>query len=69
MKLEIVKIEHYHSIIADGKLVLRDSCEDLVNDLAEVFQGKDLAAGVSIHNKVFDDDELDEYEAYLDLHR
>lgn len=69
MRLEIVRFEHYHSIIEDGKLVIEDSCDDLVDDLSDVFHGKDLGSGISISNKVFDDNKLDEYNEYLDLHR
>lgn len=68
MIIEIVKLERYHSIIVDGKVVIRDSREHLVGDLGIVFEGREINGGVSISNKVFDDDEDKEYENYLDSH-
>jgi len=66
--IEIVKIQHYHSIIVDGKLVIIDSSNDLVRDLGKIFKDKEINGGISIRNVVFDDDEDKEYENYLDSH-
>jgi len=66
--IEIVKIEHYHSIIVDGKIIIRDSSNDLVRDLGKIFKDKEINGGISIRNVVFDDDEDKEYENYLDSH-
>jgi len=66
--IEIAKIQHYHSIIVDGKIIIRDSSNDLVNDLGIIFEGKEINGGISIRNVVFNDYDDEAYEKYLDKH-
>lgn len=63
--LEIVRIDGYHSFILNGKLTLQDSCDDLCNDLIEVFKDLKNIERFSMSIKDFDDNELEEYAEYL----
>lgn len=68
MNIIIAKIQHYHSIIVDGKIIIRDSSNDLVRDLGKIFKDKEINGGISIRNVVFDDYDEKDYEKYLDKH-
>ena len=65
--IEIVRIEHYHSIILNNKLIVQESSDDLAQDLQDVFAVMPEGA-VSMTNICFNDDEVDEFYAYVAEH-
>ena len=65
VSLEIVEIDGYHSIVLNGKVVCKDSCEDLVDDLIRVLDNLGNIERLNMSKHIFDDHQLEEYEAYL----
>ena len=63
--IEIIKIEHYHAIALNGKLIVPCSSDALEKDLQAVFNVMPESR-TSISTKHFDDGEVDEFYSYCD---
>lgn len=68
VELEIVEIDGYHSILVNGRVACKDSCEDLTDDLITIFETLGKIERLNMSKRVFNDDEYEEYQAYLDSH-
>lgn len=61
--IEIIRIEHYHAIALNGKLIVPESCDPLEDDLQAVFNVMPEGR-ISLSTKTYNDDEVDEFHNY-----